>query len=272
MVCPICGADPAVRAFRALPEYRECGRCGFLWRIDKESAARRSRVYSDERVVEGQVRDDARRLAYCRDRVRMMGRWKRPPGKLLEIGCGTGELLRLAAAEGWEVTGIEPSAALCRVARGKVGNDRVVGATMEESELPADGFDCIVAIDVLEHIADAWALATKAYEWLRPGGILALQTPNAWSLRRFLQRSRWNLLAPDRHVLFHTRVSLLHLLGARGFEPLEAVTVSGRGTDRGLVRRLARAYERVLSVHALGSALWVIARKRAGDPEGGGEV
>ena len=97
---------------------------------------------------------------------------------------------------------------------------------------------------------------------MRPGGILILQTPNAGSLRRYLSGRRWNLLAPDRHVIFHTPGSLGLALDTSGFDPLSLTTISGRSTDRGPLRALTRAYGTTLARFRLGNGLWSASRRR----------
>jgi len=160
------------------------------------------------------------------------------------------------------VRGIELSPGLCRIARGKVGEDAAHEGAVESAGFPPGSFDCVGAIDLVEHIPDPREPLRRFHEWLRPGGTLVLQTPNAGSLRRYLTGRRWNLLAPDRHVLFHTPYSLRLVLDAAGFEPLSVTTVSGRTTDRGALRAVARVYGSALSRFRLGNGLWCAARWR----------
>lgn len=261
MACPICAHEAVRSAFRGQPQYVQCADCGFLWRTDREEIARWNRIYDEREFAEEQARQDPQRAEYHRRRLSMIHRHVRPPGRFLEIGCGTGELLRLAVEAGWEASGIEPSGTLCHIAGRKIGAQHVTCSTVGEMDPANEHYDCVAAIDVLEHVVHPSELVSKAQQWLRPGGFLALQTPNARSLRRFLQGSHWNLLVPDQHVVFHTRTSLLRLLAAHQFEPVEVFTVSGRGTDRGLLRVTTRVYEKILSLAALGNALWVVARR-----------
>ena len=96
---------------------------------------------------------------------------------VLEVGFGTGELLIEMAARGWNVTGVEPSAAMQRVTRGKLRKlaltlPRVQGCV---EELPFRGarFDTVVSTFPTEYIVQIAGLSEIA-RVLRPGGRLVV--------------------------------------------------------------------------------------------------
>jgi SAM-dependent methyltransferase len=69
------------------------------------------------------------------------------PGRLLDIGCGTGNSFLPMLERGWQVTGCDISAAMVELARGKVG-DRVALSVADMRELPVFGeFDLAWALD-----------------------------------------------------------------------------------------------------------------------------
>src|SRR6266446_7984915 len=73
-------------------------------------------------------------------------------GRLLEIGCGTGELLLEARQLGFTVAGLEVSPHAAAAANAKIGCDAVLSGTLEKQELPLRTFDICVLSDVLEHV------------------------------------------------------------------------------------------------------------------------
>ena len=107
-------------------------------------------------------------------------------GRMLDIGCGEGQVARLAAAGGMTPVGIDPAFAQVSVARGRDG-----GATYAQGAaipLPiADGsVDAAVACLVFEHIADLDGALAEVGRVLRPGGTFLfllnhplLQTPGS---------------------------------------------------------------------------------------------
>ncbi|HUT25742.1 MAG TPA: methyltransferase domain-containing protein [Sumerlaeia bacterium] len=262
--CPICGGRKVRHELRLGPEYRTCRHCGFLWRAGRAHFPNPNRAYAEGG---GAARDllsqeeRKERTAYYQSHLARLHRFVSPPGRLLEIGCGTGGLSRAALDAGWDVQAIEPSPLLRRAAEHLLGHERVLGCSLESAEIEEQSFDVVLALDVIEHIPDPLLLPERVGRWLRSGGVLALQTPNAHSLRRRLCGSRWNMIQPDRHFLFHTMQSLRTLFQTRGFETLLLRTASGTGVGGALRRAAARIYGRLLAAFGLGNALYLIARR-----------
>ena len=88
-----------------------------------------------------------------------------PPARLLEIGCGDGELALALAANGYDVTAIDPRAPEGGIFR---------RLTLEELDDEL-GFDAIVASLSLHHVENVAAAFDKVASLLRPGGTLVLQ-------------------------------------------------------------------------------------------------
>jgi len=101
-------------------------------------------------------------------------------GRVLDVGCGDGQVARALAAAGCAVTGIDPTARNLEVAR-----ERVEGAA-DDLPFPDAHFDAVVACLVFEHIDDVDAAIAEVARVLRPGGRFAfflnhplLQTPGS---------------------------------------------------------------------------------------------
>jgi len=131
-----------------------------------------------------------------------------PPGsaRVLEIGCAEGALGAELEKAGVRVTGIEPDAAAARVAASRL--TRVVPRGLDEAwdEL-GDGWDAVVAADVLEHLDDPVGALRRIRERCRAGAALVVSLPNASHaavLGGALQ-GRWDLalegvVADDHHT------------------------------------------------------------------------
>lgn len=111
------------------------------------------------------------------------------PGKaILDLGCAGGFMAEAMAARGAIVTGIDPASeaveAARRHARGSglpIAYDVGVGEAMPYA---AEGFDAVVCVDVLEHVADVDKVLAEVARVLRPGGLFLFDTINRNPLAR----------------------------------------------------------------------------------------
>jgi SAM-dependent methyltransferase len=145
-------------------------------------------------------------------------------GDVLEIGCGNGATLALLKRQGraTSVVGVdafsEPDAELAPFI------DRYHRADIASISASLPLFDVVLALDVLEHLVDPWAVARQLGEKLRPNGLIVISLPNIrhWTVLRDLAiRGRWDYRTEgilDRtHLRFFVRGSAEQLLIQAGF-------------------------------------------------------
>lgn len=112
-----------------------------------------------------------------------------PPGRVIEVGCGSGALLRELATRGHRCIGLETSADAVDVARRMLADfpdSQVVSAAGDDWQ---GQFDLLMAFEVLEHIEhDADALR-EWVKWLKPGGLVVLSMPAHMAM--WSQRDAW---------------------------------------------------------------------------------
>jgi 2-polyprenyl-3-methyl-5-hydroxy-6-metoxy-1,4-benzoquinol methylase len=146
--------------------------------------------------------------------------------RVLEIGCGAGATLAWLRASGraGHVTGVELSPEAAALARGQVDvlhegdADRLI-----DHGLPAEGYDLVLCLDVLEHLVDPWATVRRLQRVIRPGGRLIASLPNvrhASVVLPLLLRGEFRYaesgLLDRTHLRFFTRDSALALIGQPG--------------------------------------------------------
>ena len=147
-----------------------------------------------------------------------------PPGRLLDVGCGSGEIGEAFAKLGWRVSGIEPADDVGRVAAAR--GIEVHGGTLEDGPWPPQTFDAVVFSDSLEHINGPSAALRRAAELLKPGGLVAITVPNFGSWQRRIFGSCWFALDLPRHLQHFDRSSLESVAARAGLEPVAASTSS----------------------------------------------
>lgn len=102
------------------------------------------------------------------------------PDALLDVGCGTGQLLRLLSAslpQGSELVGVDPAPGMVAVARGIPelgGRLRIEQTAAESLPFPDGSFDVVVSSVSFHHWADQQAGLCECARVLRPGGSLVL--------------------------------------------------------------------------------------------------
>lgn len=109
-------------------------------------------------------------------------RYVRPPAdaRILEIGAGTGHNLAMLSRFGSvEASELDPVAR--DLASERLGKPVLEAALPDLSMFPADSYDLIALLDVLEHVPDDTASLAAIYTRLKPGGTLLLTVPiNPW--------------------------------------------------------------------------------------------
>lgn len=138
--------------------------------------------------------------------------------RVLDIGCGSGELGSILAARGYDVTGVErippPNAAF-----------PVLLADLDQGLPPLKGaFDYVLCADVLEHLRDPARLLRQIHSVLTPSGRLIASLPNSGHyyfrlnvlLGRFPQHDKG--LFDRTHLRFYTWRGWCDLLDAADFD------------------------------------------------------
>ncbi|NWF51827.1 MAG: methyltransferase domain-containing protein [Nitrospirae bacterium] len=97
-----------------------------------------------------------------------------PPAKILEVGCGTGNVSSFLAQKGYKVTGCEfYSEAIKRAWQGFL----MVQGDANNLPFREDSFDIIGLFDVIEHFQDDISILKEAYRVVRRGGIVTVTVP-----------------------------------------------------------------------------------------------
>jgi SAM-dependent methyltransferase len=148
----------------------------------------------------------------------------RPPGRVLDVGCGGGELLAHYAALGWQTFGIDPAAPAAAAARRRGAS--VHEGTLADQPWPAESFELITFSHSLEHIAEPLLALASARALLAPGGLVVITLPNWRCWQRFLFANRWFHLDLPRHLQHFSTRALTRTADALELEVVELGTDS----------------------------------------------
>jgi 2-polyprenyl-3-methyl-5-hydroxy-6-metoxy-1,4-benzoquinol methylase len=288
--CPVC-STPATRLRYSITRFRiyDCAGCAtvYLWPQIDDAEVRQlfDRLYTEG---EGSVPELATYYDFTyRDEpenplVQTYERWldalerERRPGRILDIGCGTGLFLAVARRRGWQPYGVDDCAPAIDHARRHFGLEVWNGQFTDFAAREGLQFDAISMWDIIEHARAPVALLEAARAVLAPGGVIGISTPNQRSILDLVagllyHGSFGGITRPlekfyiEQHFLYFSPDTLCAALERAGLAP---VRVEREQTD---LRRLAlpRAERLVLQslflaarVVGLENRLFAIARAR----------
>lgn len=221
------GGDEAV-------ELRRCDRCGLVSESGRWYAEHPD-VYEYYAERLGRSRDElydpltAQRLAALLDRLAACA----PGRRLLDVGCGEGQLVSVACERGWDAHGIDLSRSAVAICR---SFDVSASCTdLFSDELRPASHDVVTMIELVEHVEDPTAFLRRAAELLVPGGLLHLTTPNFGSLGRRLLGADWRIVSGEHLTYFEPRTLRAVAASVPGLRPVEVAT---RNLSAAAVRRL----------------------------------
>ena len=148
--------------------------------------------------------------------VRECVKRRRPPARVLEIGCARGEFLEMLRDHGYTVAGVELDQGAAERAHAR-GLD-VFPGTFREAGFPKSYFDIIYMKHVVEHLPDVRETLVEATRVLKPGGWLLVATPNINCPLVSYFRSNASDLDIPRHLNLYTTTSLTRQLSETGFK------------------------------------------------------
>ncbi|HIJ59009.1 MAG TPA: class I SAM-dependent methyltransferase [Nitrospirae bacterium] len=127
-------------------------------------------------------------------------------GRLLDIGCGNGELVEMMNNWGWQAEGIEVDYKAVDVARSR--GLKVTQGDFLEIDLSLEAFDAIISSHVFEHVYEPIDFLKKCYKAIKPNGIICIATPNSESLQNSIFKKNWMALDAPRHLYLYNPSSM----------------------------------------------------------------
>jgi 2-polyprenyl-3-methyl-5-hydroxy-6-metoxy-1,4-benzoquinol methylase len=198
----------------------KCRACGLVLSNPRDDEATLARVYDAlaDHVYESE--DDNRDLD-ARAHLALVTSRRKPPGRLLDVGCATGIFVARAAEAGFDAMGTDASAWAIERARARAPQSRFETGTLESMTFEGASFDVITLWDVLEHVHSPFDVLARVRGWLAPSGILCLSMPNSGSVVARAMGKRWVLLLRE-HLWYFSPETLGRLLERAGFELVES--------------------------------------------------
>jgi 2-polyprenyl-3-methyl-5-hydroxy-6-metoxy-1,4-benzoquinol methylase len=225
--CPVCNSSNIRRYFKDEQYLRKCGNCSLVFTYPTPESLFESYDENYYKLWLGKQFRQRRKL--WKKRLRAVKRFCKS-GKLLDIGTGDGLFLKTAKVGNFEVYGTEISPDAVKIAK-KVYDLNIFSGEIEDSGFKENFFDVITIWHVIEHVKNPYGMLKKAYNLLKPGGIIFVATPNLDKyVSRAIYRLKNNRPFPfyskrgEQHIFHFTAQTLGNLMETAGFRIILGTT------------------------------------------------
>lgn len=231
--CPLCGSARTALSISLLDHsiskdeftLHDCSDCGFRFTNPRPSEDSIGAYYEDpnyishnatgptllERIYRG-----ARKWAISRKSSLI--RHHARDGKILDIGCGTGEFLAYQMSRGFHAIGVEPGLDARELA---IANYSLQVFPSLEQVPTQEQFRVVTMWHALEHIPDPRSLFKTLYALLEPNGLLLVAVPDrdSWDCTHY--GAHWAAWDVPRHLSHFRRKDIHRLLDEHGFQLIQ---------------------------------------------------
>lgn len=138
-------------------------------------------------------------------------------GKILDLGCGTGDTLILLKKLGWDTYGIDIDKQAISTGINRGLKNLKLGTYKDIAAYPDNYFDVVRLYHVIEHLDNPALCLSLIRKILKKNGELILGTPNVQSFTSIIFKSRWYNLDSPRHLFLFSPRTLGKLAEKEGY-------------------------------------------------------
>ncbi|MDD4394788.1 MAG: class I SAM-dependent methyltransferase [Bacteroidales bacterium] len=229
--CPICHSSQ-ISEFKNIKDYfltqedftvARCEHCGFLFLNPRPDKAAIAPYYKSEAYFshsDGRKGLIARmyqivRHFNIRNKYKLINKYKKS-GKILDIGCGTGDVLAYFSANNWQIEGVEPDADARKVAQEK--NHFTPHQEADLKNFPDASFDVITMWHVMEHVHNLEERMQTVRRLIKPDGEFIFSVPicDSWDAQHYGEY--WAAWDVPRHLYHFSQETAKKLAENQQFE------------------------------------------------------
>ena len=211
----------------------QCSSCGLVYKEFVPTAEGMAQIYSQDYVHfisdtidTADFNSAKQKLNRCRKAL--VGKPLSNELKLLDVGCGSGNFVRIARNLGYQAEGIDP------YLPSQLESNYLHKKSPED--IPQSSYDIAVLLNVAEHLDRPRQMFSAVRQLLQPNGVMLLTCPYGNSYARRIHQASWGHLALDEHLLFWTPRSLTRLLRELGFQGKVSYRIAGSPFPYGRVK------------------------------------
>jgi 2-polyprenyl-3-methyl-5-hydroxy-6-metoxy-1,4-benzoquinol methylase len=236
LICPVChsetfGARFEIKGIRI----EACDRCGLVLQNPQPTDRELAAIYGIDYFIGASGNDqfaqqfELVKRATARLQLDEIAAYLTEHGRsekklrLLEVGCGHGNMLYEARARGFLVEGLEYSVDAAQRANDNLGAEVVRVGAVGETALPEKSYDICILADVIEHVRDPENFLRHISRILKDDAVIFIATPStdSWSARALGRQ--WMEFKPE-HLFYFSRETIQRLLASAGFSDITITT------------------------------------------------
>lgn len=223
--CPVCH-NKNLSLFKSIKDHfyskesfdlYQCDNCGFIFTNPRPEIGNLKMYYqSEEYLSHSKNQRNLTSIIYSiiknyslQKKYMIISKYHRS-GKVLDIGCATGEFLNYFKQKGWTTIGIEPAENPRKYATTKYGLEVYDEPKLENLE--KNTFDVITLWHVLEHVPDLSHRMEQINKLLKKDGVIAIALPNynSWDAKHY--DKHWAAYDVPRHLSHFSQNTIRFLL------------------------------------------------------------
>jgi len=179
MKCICCLSNRIIPRPLGLDGYYGCLRCGLFFRARDKGADNRENLISHYQNVDPHEKVADLKQPFFNSALAYLSlQCNKKKKSILDVGCGYGYFLDLAARNGWHTSGVETMNDAAMMAEKRIGKRNIFHGTLKEAKYPDNSFDVITLWDVLFIAENPFEEPKECYRVLKEGGIIGIRLRN----------------------------------------------------------------------------------------------
>jgi 2-polyprenyl-3-methyl-5-hydroxy-6-metoxy-1,4-benzoquinol methylase len=222
--CPNCSEKNGKTFRQKRFIYKRCKRCGMVYAVPRFKREINKEIHS-QKIYEDHYKHkvipsiDYRRNILARRKYEQIMQFFKKPARVIDIGCGLGEVLSVFKENGWDCTGVDFNEFVIDYAkknfRLKIIKQDIFDMTVQSQ------YDLVMLWGVIEHVYEPGLLLQKCNSLLSKDGLLLIEVPSADSLLvRYCEvtgEEAYRTFESARHIMLFSQRSLLEMCAKNGF-------------------------------------------------------
>jgi len=232
--CGLCGSNDRKLLYKKNNGYyiTRCNKCSFIYAFHSSLAKISYKDIYSEKYFSSNEKQGFSCYVSHKDilkknsnyRIALIEKYKKR-GCILDIGCAKGFFLKVAQRRGWEVYGLEISAAAAKYCKTEFDIPVFITEDDYNNSLPKEFFDVITLYDAIEHVENPVKLLSGIYKSLKSDGVIVIETPDISSIYAKFLRGYSPYIRPPAHLSFFSKDTIKRILLDTGFK-IEKLTIS----------------------------------------------